>query len=550
VIIDARHLEAFSSTKSEICVIGGGVAGITLALQLEEAGFNVILLESGGYQADDETQDLYRGESTGTPYRFADGARSRFLGGSSNCWGGWCRPLEEDDFSKRPWVPNSGWPFSRTELEPYYEAAHPILQLGPPEYSIDYWVRAIGRPHVRRLPFNSAVISDGISQFSPPTRFGRLYRQRLRRSTLIKVYLWANVVNIETDGAETIRTAHARTLDGKMLEVQARVFVLACGGIENARILLVSNKQRHGGLGNHEDLVGRYFMDHPRMYSARLQFTQAWSRNVLYDIKFNYHSRYVAAQGTSVAAQFWVNPHTQRAEKLLNARVCFDSVLPGEGSKGAEALVRIKHRLDKREQLGCTLADDLLSVAAHPFASASFLTSRFLPMKRLLRYSKFQIIVEPVPDPSSRVTLCETRDRLGINRVQVHWRPGDLVKHTIDRTLAIVTDDLTRAGVAKIRPDPPINGGNWPSAFEEEGCWHHMGTTRMDDCPRRGVVDRNLRVHGTNNLYLAGSSVFPTGGSNFPTMTIVALSLRLATHLKTVVGTPLRACLERTSPEA
>jgi choline dehydrogenase-like flavoprotein len=106
-----------------------------------------------------------------------------------------------------------------------------------------------------------------------------------------------------------------------------------------------------------------------------------------------------------------------------------------------------------------------------------------------------------------------------------------MVKRSIDRTVAIIAEELAAAGVADINLDPPIEGRDWPSTFEAEGTWHHMGTTRMQDSPKLGVVDPNCLVYGTSNLYIAGSSVFPTAGANFPTITIVALALRLSDHI-------------------
>lgn len=531
MFIDTRRLEDGRAIEAEVCIVGGGVAGITLALEFEKRGIGICLIESGGFKPDNATRDLYRGEAIGIPYRFADGCRSRYLGGSSNCWGGWCRPMEDSDFERRDWVPNSGWPFGKEELRPYYERTHSLLQIGPNRFDTNFWVDAIGKPEVRKIPFTPSRIIDGVSQFSPPARFGKLYREDLAQSQNVKVYLYANAVDIATDGAGSVRFVRLKTLTGLTATVSAKVFVLATGGIENARLLLVSNKDRPEGLGNHNDLVGRYFMDHPRLYSGRIRFSPAWARNMLYDIKHNYQNKAVAAHGTRIAAQFGLTPELQAKERLLNARVCFSSVFPGEDSDVADALIHIKQMLERKEQFEHTLVHDMLTLAKHPADAAGFIVSRYLPAYSRAKYARFQIVVEPLPDPDSKVVLSDRRDRLGLNRVKVDWRLDTPVKRTIDRTLAIIADDLTRAGVAEVDLDPPIEGGEWPSTFEKEGTWHHMGTTRMHDSPKLGVVDRNCRVHGTSNLFVAGSSVFPTGGGNFPTITISALALRLSDHI-------------------
>jgi choline dehydrogenase-like flavoprotein len=531
MFIDTRRLDEGSLIEAEVCIIGGGVAGITLALEFEKRGIGTCLIESGGFRADSATQDLYRGESVGLPYIFADGCRCRFLGGSSNCWGGWCRPMDDHDFARREWVPNSGWPFAKSELLPYYERSLGILRLGPNRFDTGFWVEAIGNPEVRKIPFTTSRVQDGISQFSPPARFGRLYREELARSKPVRVYLHANAVDIETGGAQEVRLVKVKTLTGGTTCVSARIFVLATGGIENARLLLVSNKVRPEGLGNHNDLVGRYFMDHPRLFSGKIHFREAWSSNMLYDIKYHFQNKAVAAHGTRVACQFALAPELQAKERLLNARVCFNSVFPGEDTEGANALIRIKHRLDGKEQLGHALSRDMVTLSSHPLDAAGFVIARYLRLRSLIKYARFQVIVEAVPDPDSRVVLSSQRDRLGLNRVKVDWRLDTLVRRTFDRTLAIIAEELTSEGVADVILDPPIEGGEWPGTFEKEGTWHHMGTTRMHDSPKLGVVDSNCRVHGTSNLYVAGSSVFPTAGGNFPTITIVALALRLSDHI-------------------
>jgi choline dehydrogenase-like flavoprotein len=182
MFIDTRRVENGTVVQTAVCIIGGGVAGITLALELEKQGIDACLLESGGFKPDDDTRDLCRGEDIGLPYRFADGCRGRFLGGSSNCWGGWCRPLDPWDFEKRDWIAHSGWPFGWEELAPYYERTHALLKLGPRNFEPAFWEAAIGRRDVRRLPLIGGKVRDTISQFSPPARFGTLYRDDLARS--------------------------------------------------------------------------------------------------------------------------------------------------------------------------------------------------------------------------------------------------------------------------------------------------------------------------------------------------------------------------------
>jgi choline dehydrogenase-like flavoprotein len=541
MFVDARQLDNNAVIEAEVGIIGGGVAGITLALELAKRRVRTCVFESGGFRPDPATRDLNRGENIGVPYRFDDGSRSRFLGGSSNCWGGWCRPMEEHDFAPRDWVSYSGWPFAKSELSPYYDRSRDILKIGPDRYDADFWVGAIGRADVRRMPFVTGDIVDAVSQFSPPLRFGRYYKNDLSSSRNVTVFLYANAVEIGIDpGGSTVQSVSLSTLTGRTARAVASVFVLAAGGIENPRLLLVSNRTHPAGVGNQNDLVGRFFMDHMQLRLGHARFSETWKNNKLYDQGFNYHNSPISAHGVCVAAQLMLSPAALTREGLLNSQVCFESIFRYDASAATEALIRLKRRTQQREAPGRgSAARDLLTLLFHPIDGAGFAASRLFQLPSLVRDTRLYAIVESNPDPESRITLSDKRDRLGMNRVRVCWRLGSLVKRTIDRTCALIAQELSRQGVADISLGPPIEDGEWPDGVSDEGTWHHMGTTRMHDSSKLGVVDRNCRVHGIENLYIAGSSVFPTVGANFPTMTIVALALRLADHIGEKLARPV-----------
>jgi hypothetical protein len=471
MFIDTRRVAEGCTVDATVCIIGAGVAGITMALEMEKFGIDVCLLESGGFDPDDATRDLYRGEDIGLPYSFSDGCRGRFFGGSSNCWGGWCRPLDPWDFEKRDWINHSGWPVDFNTMFPYYQRTHGLLKLGPQTFEPAFWEAAIGRHDVRRIPFLTGKVRDTISQFSPPARFGKLYRRALERSRTTSVYLYANVVNIDSDrAAQNVTKVDVATLSGRKMSVSAKIYVLATGGIENARLLLASNKVQAAGLGNGNDLVGRFFMDHPRLQSGKIHFTKKWSRNKLYDIKYHYMNSAVAAHGTHIASQLSLTSDVLKEERLLNARVWFSSIFPGEGSEGAQALFRCKQALLQKEQAGWRLRDDLLTMFAHPIDTVGYGFTRLFQPRTLIQGVKFQIIVEPEPNPDSRVMLsASSKDQLGLNRVQVKWLLGTKVQRTIDRTLAIIADEMRIGGVADVELDPPIEGGAWPPTLEKEG---------------------------------------------------------------------------------
>jgi choline dehydrogenase-like flavoprotein len=362
----------------------------------------------------------------------------------------------------------------------------------------------------------------------------------------VRVFLYANVTELVPDPlGMRIKQVRVQTLNGKSMTVAARLFVLASGGIENARLLLASNRVFGQGIGNQHDLVGRYFMDHPRMVVGQVEFKPQWSRNKLYDIKYNYMNKAVASQGQHIAAQLALTPQAMQRERVLNARVCFCSEFPGEGSEGAKALFRVKQALLKKDQPGHTLTGDALTMARDPVNTFLYGFTRLFHPRFLIRNVGFQLIIEPLPDPDSRVTLSTTqRDALCMPRVEVCWKLDPLVRRTADRTLALISQTLQQKDIARVSALPAIEQSGWPDTFEPEGTWHHMGTTRMHDDERKGVVNRDCKVHGYSNFYIAGSSVFPTAGANFPTITIAALALRLAAHMLAELKTPSSAPLD------
>jgi choline dehydrogenase-like flavoprotein len=537
MFIDTRKLPVHSSIDADVCIIGGGPAGLTIAMELERHGIGTCVLESGGFVPDSATGELYRGENIGIPYTFAGGCRSRYLGGSSNCWGGWCRPWDDWDFARRDWVADSGWPFGNNELGPYYEHAHRILKLGPNRYDAEFWVPEDGKSNLRRIRLDTEKIVDRVSQFSPPVRFGIDYQHKLKEAVHVRVYLWANVVELATDNpAHTVRHVEARTLNGRTLIVRARRFVLATGGIENARLLLASNRTEPAGLGNGNDVVGRYFMDHPRLNFGSIRFADAWRRNMLYDIKYHYQNDAVAAHGTRISAQFALSEKVQREERLLNARAWFRSIFPGEMTESVRALFRMKRRMAGMDVSGHTVGGDLLEMLRKPIDTGLFAAARTLHLTSLIRDVKFELIVEPQPNRDSRVSLSTDKDRLGMPRVRVDWRLDSTVRRTFDRTVQILAHELFSHGIATVELNDLLGDAPWPDTLQ--GTWHHMGTTRMNDSPKLGVVDRDCRVHGINNLYIAGSSVFPTCGANYPTLTLVALAFRLSEKLVAESRTP------------
>ena len=206
MFLDSSKIPDGKTLEFDICICGGGAAGLTIALDLIGSGNRTCVLESGSFRRERSTQDLYAGRNISPIYDDDGGSfrdylrstRSRYLGGSSNCWGGWCRPFDEIDFAKRAWVPHSGWPISKTELLPFYAKAHKVLKLASFEYDPTYWQETICSPGFQILPFDKGLVTTEISQLSPPVRFGRDYRGEIAKARDVVTILHANVVELET----------------------------------------------------------------------------------------------------------------------------------------------------------------------------------------------------------------------------------------------------------------------------------------------------------------------------------------------------------------
>jgi choline dehydrogenase-like flavoprotein len=520
---DARALEDGARIECDLGIVGAGAVGITLARALAGGGVKVCVLESGGLEFEEQVQELYQGTNVGLPYFDLDACRLRFLGGSTNHWAGRCRPLDELDFEVRSWVPLSGWPLTKAELEPYYRGAQKICQLGAYDYRPERWLD----PGQAVLPFDPARIVSRVWQYSPPTRFGEVYRGELEAAGNIDVLLHANVVDIEAnESGSEVQRLRVATLEGKRLTVRARAYVLACGGLENPRLLLAANRQVKVGLGNQRDMVGRCFMEHPHCNAARALVAGPAVLSF-----YTYGQGGGHAEGLEVVGCLNQSPERQRAEQLLN----FDSLFTVDdiGDSGFAALRRIWSAAG-RGQWPDHLAADLWQALIDIDDTAAGLAGRLGLRDYNPGTASFRMwcSAEAAPDPNSRVRLGDQLDALGMPRIALDWRLTEQDKRSLLAGYQAVALELGRTGLGRLQIADWLTEGDNSWSPTLEGGHHHLGTTRMSQDPGQGVVDPSSRVHGIANLYVAGGSVFPTSGSANPTLTIVALALRLAEHLK------------------
>jgi len=523
MLIDLRSTQEAVDLDADVCIAGAGAAGITLARQLAALGHQVCLLEAGGLDYEADTQDLYAGINRGMTYYDLEQARLRFFGGTTNIWGGRCACFDPIDLEARPWVPASGWPLNHADLVPYYHIAHQALELGELRYT-----------ERLALDLDPARMGQRLWRFDRVReRFGIRNSADLLASPRVKVVLHANVVHIQAyASARAVRALSVTDLYGRPRPVRARHFVLACGGIENARLLLAARDVETAGIGNAHDQVGRYFMEHPH---GRLGII---SGRAAYLLWHRLHKRFPRA-GPPVAPALVLSPALQRCAGTLNSAITFK--LQRDPARGVgldkRAYLHLKHRLAPN-RAG--------RFAHHSYRSLRTVIQRHLrvPVEYLraragITAAHVIIRAEQAPNPDSRVILSGTRDALGLPRPELHWRLSALDKHTAGVMAETLNQELSRLGLGALAKSTWLASADlaWPVdatvSNHPIGGYHHMGTTRMSANPRHGVVDAQCQVHGYDNLFIAGSSVFTTSGWANPTLSILALVYRLAETLHT-----------------
>jgi choline dehydrogenase-like flavoprotein len=532
-VTDLGDLPDGTVLDADLCIVGAGAAGITIARALEGRGLDIVLLESGTFETEEPTQALYQGAVVGEPLRSGwndltlDQVRLRYFGGTTNHWAGFCRPLERIDFERRPQLAVSGWPIDLDVLAPWYEQAVSVIRLASPRFDLDWWTEE----HEIPPPLlDGDDVSTSLFQIHYPFSFGAAYRREMEEATDVQLILRANATQVvvapESDRVEAIDVAG---LDGRTAQVRARAFVVALGGIETPRLLLASNEVRERGLGNEHDLVGRHFTEHLQTMAAFAVLDMAPDALQLYT-------------GQDVEAPHPDDPDNRMAVK--GALTLPYDVVAGQELLGFEAqLLTTPPAPGSPEYANGITIDEVRALSAGVSGTAD----------QTVAY--MQVTAEQQLDPESRVLLGSERDALGMPKVDLDWRHSTLDRQSIVTGLQHVATALGRRGLGRvqlalgaIQPNEERDPGSSvlgayavdASSIDLESFpigigYHHMCTARMADAPGEGVVDRDCRVHELGNLYLAGSSVFATGGTATPTFTITALALRLADHLRTTV---------------
>lgn len=525
--LDARAPDGDGIVDADLCIIGSGAAGITLARAFIGQPWRVAVIAGGGLEFRHRPQLLYRGANVGRENFSTSGSRLRMFGGSTTRWTGQCRPLDAIDFEARPQLSQCGWPFDRNHLEPFYRRAAEVCCLDASGFASD----PTAAPTLHRLAGNDDALAPVLFRFGHPTDFGAVYRDELAAAGNIWVYLDTHAVEIELDPeASRVVAVRAATFAGRRLRFTGQAVVLACGGIENPRLLLASNRVARTGVGNAYDQVGRYFMDHPYFWAGYLDPADPADRNGFSAVDYG---RAGAALRSHAALA--LSEPARRAEGL-NGAVTFlvwrprHKASPVYLSRGGTALTRVFDILTHKELPDRRLLRHLGEAARGIRDGIGLLDHRLRPLARVEQVLALRVTIEVTPDPDSRVTLGTGRDHFGMPRLQVDWRLRGDDQRGAERLLSALSRAMAVQGAGRLVEARETDAEGWPVAMT--GGKHHMGTTRMHTDPRRGVVDAHCRVHDVANLYVAGSSLFPTSGYANPTLTIVALALRLADHLK------------------
>jgi len=522
MILDAKLYTSPQALKADICIMGGGVAGIVLANELKAHFPNIILIESGDEFYTQEAQDLYAPSKKPDNYVDPSYSRLRFLGGTSNHWLNNTSPLSTIDFEKRDWLDNSGWPITFEDLEEHYDSAAKYCGTESDNYNRSFWQKFLHQDNVFET---SKSIEFGIAKASiAPVRFFHQYGSHLRDLPSIQVIKNANVIDLEFDSeTEDIKEVSFNAYNNITHNIKASTFIMCFGGIENARMLLYFNRKYNNKLGNQYDNVGRYFMDHPTMKPAQL-FTQD---NDL----FKDNSQKV--ESFNVIRFIQLTEDALRKHRTTNLRMPPIPANSYQLSDGISSFHILKQAIHDGEypddfstHIGNIFSD--IDMVVEAVSRKSFDTKLFDNAGEFEGF-ELNIMMEQGPHRNNRVKLGNETDQFGIPRVEIDWELKDDDIERLWRSLAVLGKEVGMLSIGRLR----ILKEQSSRLFHDQMGFghHHMGTTRMSTCEKEGVVDKHQKVFGTNNFYISGCSVFTTGGHVPPTLTIVALSIRLAQHI-------------------
>jgi choline dehydrogenase-like flavoprotein len=553
MIEDARTIPPESELEADLCIVGGGAAAISLALEYMTSGRTVILVPGGGPNQTSFGVDLYRGrvDPPGSHEPIEEN-RLRMWGGTTTVWGGRCVPFDPIDFEEREWVPESGWPIGFDELKDYICRANKLSEAG----EADFDARSVfpeTQPEILVGFDNAELVTWPLERWSVPTDFSKRYRVELEKASNVRVLLHAHAIHLQmTPNGQSLQHVVAACTPGRSFNVRARETVIACGALENARLLLASRDVLARGIGNGHDLVGRYYQSH-RFGVCGNAVLKDPTNDFVYDFERDH-------EGVYCRRRFWLTPEAQKKHQVNNvvgfffrsvssssehrnamvSMVLLVKMVLGGARKGPKRLFQIisEQRRELLCHLGIVLKDGpgifgQLAAVAYTRLFQKRRLPMVLPDRKSNRFPLF-FQTEHVPLADSRVVLdLSSTDDFGMPRLEAHIQFSEIDFRTITTFVTLFKDRLESSGLGTFHlTEDEKRFLADPGRQEFNSNSHNIGTTRMSLTPETGVVDTDCRVHGVSNLYVAGSSVFPTSSHANPTLMLVALSLRLADHLK------------------
>lgn len=553
MIEDARTLPAGSLIEADLCIVGGGSAAISVAMGYMDCGRRVVILPGGGPNQTASGIDLYRGKvSPPGSHEPIEENRLRMWGGTTTVWGGRCVPFDPVDFEKRSWIPDSGWPIPYEDISPYLGPACTLAEAGAPEFDARN-VFPTTQTEILRGFDNDELVSWPLERWSVPTDFCKRYRDDLDGASNVRVLMHAHAIHLQLDSTgQHITHVDAACSPGKVFKVKAKHMVIACGALENARLLLAARDIIPQGIGNEHDLVGRYYQSHRFGVCGHAVLHDA-SKDFIYEFEKD-------PDGVYCRRRFWLTPAAQEKHRTNNvvgfffrtvsgssehrnalvSLVLLAKILLGGARKGPKRLFQILK--DQRRDIWqhfCIVIKDgpgVFGQLAAVVYTRCFQKRRLpmiLPSRKVNRFPLFYQ-TEHAPDRNSRVTLdMDSVDEFGMPRINVHIQFSEIDHRTCSTFIRLFKKRIEESGIGTFTLTPEEERQlDHPDPLDFNSNSHNIGTTRMSHRPEDGVVDTNCRVHSVDNLYVAGSSVFPTSSHANPTLIIVALGLRLAKHLK------------------
>lgn len=574
MIRDAAELEPGTKIEADVVIVGAGPAGLTIARELEGLGLKIALLEAGGMsfepQADDTSapaqESRYVGGASGGAFNFdfkMFGNRPRAerqFGGNATAWGIWTAagkngirlvPLQPADLEAKPWANREAWPIEYSDLEPYYERAKAVFGLPDKSFETSDWET----PETPPLPIKGDRVKSQVFLFADGTVFTERDRKAIEASANVTLFLHAAALEVlvTSDGAHAtgVRTASA---PGREVVFSAPAVIVAAGGLGATQLLMCSDSVVASGLGGRHGRLGRGHMDHLLIDGGDFvpSSPDVFETGALYDLR--------SIDGVGVMGHLALTDQTLREEPIMNSCMMLFAVednyrknrgLTDRQRKGFDASIRVREAVrqkripDVREVGDLIVGADgvvkrLIDRALRPKSHLSLGGWSDLPNRRR-RFQRFEVVqmAEQGRHEDNRLYLSDERDGFGQRRLAFDWRwhPEDAA--ALARSQEIFARELAVSGLGRFE----IARHNGEPVVITPSINHFMGSTRMSARPEDGVVDPNCRVWGVDNLYVAATSVFPTGGFANSTFTLIALAIRIADAVKARAKTAERRSL-------